>query len=451
MGSRTIVLADSSYTIRRIVELSFSEVEGVEVLSFEKGSGLKEKLLETKPAAVIVDVRLPDVNGYDICQYINETAVLKHIPVFLMKGGFEPVDNERIRNLTYRDFITKPFDSNALVQAVSKALEETAAPPPENLPEEEGEAYPSDLPEIEPGREPEEDISFSDIKQEMDSTPLPGPSFPFAPATADREEVQPSEEITQGTQPMPDQLAPAVSEEEFVNPFAEMGGELKVEDHQLEFSPPAQGSPLSELELDSITVASPGTAPIENGFAHFETLANEDTSEMSDAPLLDTPLVPEAEGEQFPDSFLTPDSLTAEPLEPVIENAFAPRPPEINPLDQFPFTQVETSRTVEKPAPLRVETPISSFLDTVEAQEAAEPVVPIVPEPPPVKHIPVEAPPARPAAPELSKEEVLAHLEKKFDSVIQEILWEILPPMAERILKDEIEKIKAELEKGNTP
>jgi len=463
MGSKTIVLADGSYTIRRIVELSFSEIEGVEVLSFEKGLGLKEKLLEIRPAAVIADIRLPEVSGYEICRFINETPALAGIPVFLMKGGFEPIDNEKVHGLTFRDIITKPFDSNALVQSVSRAIEESTPPKPDHLPEEEGPSFPEDLPEIEAVNEPDEDISFSDIQQDVSAMPSPGPTFPFAPATPDRDEVQPSEEITQGTQPVPDQLAPLAVEEEFANPFAELSESgPKGEELPLDFAKPAE-EPAPVLDIPPVPAEEPKEEPLlEVGFGQFDSLANEDTSEMGESPTIDASMVPDAEGEQFPDDFLAapPPPVEAEPVR--VENEFAPPPPQPSDFDSFEFgtspaPEVESAPVVEEP---RVEIAPPSFLETVEAAEAAEPVAApaveeevIIPEPPP-------APPAPPAPvapepglriPELSKEEVLAHLEKKFDFQIQEILWEILPPMAERILKGEIEKIKAELEKGNTP
>ncbi len=126
MSKKVIVLADNSYTIRRIVELSFSEIENIEVRSFENGSGIKEKLLQLAPAVVIVDVKLPEFNGYDVCRFINETPTLKNCRVFLMKGSFEPVDNEMIKNLKYEDIITKPFDSNALVGVVMKIVNQEA-------------------------------------------------------------------------------------------------------------------------------------------------------------------------------------------------------------------------------------------------------------------------------------------------------------------------------------
>ena len=124
MSKKTIVLADNSYTIRRIVELSFSDETDIELLTFENGLNLREKLLELQPKIVLVDIKLPEFNGYDVCAFIQGTEALKHTKVFLLKGGFEPIDEGLLKGLEYEDIITKPFDSNALVANIKKLLEE---------------------------------------------------------------------------------------------------------------------------------------------------------------------------------------------------------------------------------------------------------------------------------------------------------------------------------------
>ena len=105
MKKEAIFLADNSYTIRRIVELSFAEEENVELISFENGLNLKDKLLEIKPRVVLVDIKLPEFNGYETCKFINETEELKDTQVFLMKGGFEPTDENLLKN--YFDVLWK--------------------------------------------------------------------------------------------------------------------------------------------------------------------------------------------------------------------------------------------------------------------------------------------------------------------------------------------------------
>ena len=72
MSKKVIVLADNSYTIRRIVELSFSEIENIEIRSFENGSGIKEKLLQLAPAVVINEDTHSKVSPKQVSQVLKK-------------------------------------------------------------------------------------------------------------------------------------------------------------------------------------------------------------------------------------------------------------------------------------------------------------------------------------------------------------------------------------------
>ncbi len=231
MSKKTIVLADNSYTIRRIVELSFSEEKDIELKSFENSLNLREKLLELRPQVVMVDIKLPEFNGYQVCKFIQESESLRHTKVFLLKGGFEPIDENMLKNLRYVDIITKPFDSNALVSNVKKLIDEMPAPaavlsepPPQmDLDMDMPSSLPEETPEIDTLPESEGDISFSDIKDEIDSDSILGSdefSGSPAPYPYSDDDILPSEEITQaqGTGPDRDSLATHVADE-IDNPF----------------------------------------------------------------------------------------------------------------------------------------------------------------------------------------------------------------------------------------
>ena len=220
MKKKVIALADNSYTIRRIVELSFSEIENIEVHSFENGSGLKEKLLKLEPDVVIVDIKLPEINGYEICRFINETPTLSFGRVFLMKGSFEAVDNEMIKNLKYEDIVTKPFDSNALVSSVMKNLAGGEQKISQEFGDEEPSSFPEDIIEIETDSPAAEGINFSDIRLDLGTPAAVGAHAPQS-QVLERDEILPSEEITQGTQPSKDALLAPENEEPIQNPFSE--------------------------------------------------------------------------------------------------------------------------------------------------------------------------------------------------------------------------------------
>jgi CheY-like chemotaxis protein len=110
LAGRKLLLADDSPTIQKVVELTFAD-EGVEVISVGSGTEALEKLAETKPDVVLADAYMPLPNGYEICKFIKQNAELKHIPVMLLVGSFEPFDEAEARKVGADDILTKPFQS----------------------------------------------------------------------------------------------------------------------------------------------------------------------------------------------------------------------------------------------------------------------------------------------------------------------------------------------------
>src|SRR6476659_2147839 len=153
LAVRKLLLADDSATIQKVIDLTFAD-EGVQVVSVGNGREAIDRLLEVRPDVVLADVFMPSPNGYEVCEYIKTNEQLKHIPVMLLVGSFEPFDEAEARRVGANDTLTKPFQSiRRLIDKVSvlvggRAAEEqipTAelphhrepAPEPEKLSEEE--------------------------------------------------------------------------------------------------------------------------------------------------------------------------------------------------------------------------------------------------------------------------------------------------------------------------
>ena len=94
----TILLADDSLTIQKVVELTFADTEH-EVVATSSGDDLLRKLPDVRPDLVICDVIMPGIDGYDVCQRIKSSPGSLHIPVVLLTGtGRAPAcypDDER--------------------------------------------------------------------------------------------------------------------------------------------------------------------------------------------------------------------------------------------------------------------------------------------------------------------------------------------------------------------
>ncbi|MCP2618539.1 response regulator [Candidatus Aminicenantes bacterium AC-335-A11] len=115
-----IVVADDSKTTHKVAELALKGKE-FEVFFVSNGNEAIDKINEVKPDLVLLDIDLPQTNGYQICRYINEN--LKDISVVLLKGAFETIDRTLIEDLVYEDIISKPFDVAQLTTKVREIFE----------------------------------------------------------------------------------------------------------------------------------------------------------------------------------------------------------------------------------------------------------------------------------------------------------------------------------------
>ena len=132
LAGRKLLLADDSITIQKVVDLTFAD-EGVNVLCVSNGREAIEALTEFSPDVVLADVFMPEMNGYEVCEYIKQHDKFKHIPVMLLVGSFEPFDEEEARRVGANDTLTKPFQSiRRLIEKVG--LLSSNRPPEEQIP-----------------------------------------------------------------------------------------------------------------------------------------------------------------------------------------------------------------------------------------------------------------------------------------------------------------------------
>jgi CheY-like chemotaxis protein len=110
LAGRKLLLADDSVTIQKVIELTFAD-EGVRVVAFSNGRDAIDKLEEEAPDIVLADVFMPSNSGYEVCEYVKQNEKLKHIPVMLLVGSFEPFDEAEARRVGADDILTKPFQS----------------------------------------------------------------------------------------------------------------------------------------------------------------------------------------------------------------------------------------------------------------------------------------------------------------------------------------------------
>jgi CheY-like chemotaxis protein len=123
----TLLLADDSVTIQRVIELTFAD-EDVRVIAVSNGDEAIALLNRTPPDIVLADVGMPGPSGYDIAQHIKDTPHLAHIPVVLLTGAFEPIDQAKAAAVGSDGVLAKPFEPQLVIGRVKELLAKPKRP-----------------------------------------------------------------------------------------------------------------------------------------------------------------------------------------------------------------------------------------------------------------------------------------------------------------------------------
>jgi CheY-like chemotaxis protein len=116
-----LLLADDSVTIQRVIELTFAD-EDVQVSVVSDGKQAIDVLKRDRPDIVLADIGMPERDGYEVAEFIKNDPNLAHIPVILLTGAFEPLDENRARTVGCDGVLMKPFEPQMVINRVRELL-----------------------------------------------------------------------------------------------------------------------------------------------------------------------------------------------------------------------------------------------------------------------------------------------------------------------------------------
>jgi CheY-like chemotaxis protein len=254
LAGRKLLLADDSATVQKVVELTFAD-EGVEVIVAGDGEEAIEKVEQLLPDVVLVDVLMPVFNGYEVCEFIKTSEKLKHIPVMLLVGSFEPFDEAEARRVGANEILTKPFKSiRRLIDRVGELVTvkpETEVPTAElpsqhEAPEERLSTAEIEMTTADTMKLPEEMAhSVHDVFAEPFLTPPPPVETP-EPILVETPAPTFNEMKKDSRRPRPTQFVPETSETPLDLGDFEAAAVLEADDFELELE-------MEEVEVTSTT------------------------------------------------------------------------------------------------------------------------------------------------------------------------------------------------------
>lgn len=497
---KKLLLADDSITIQKVVELTFPSDE-FEVVTAGNGRLAVDKALAFLPDIVLCDVIMPQLDGYQVCEALRGTPQLAKVPILLLNGAFEPYDAERAKSVGALGNVSKPFDPPALVARVKEILNERstaafqrpsldalgvaggvldeartvdASLPASTVPHE----YTYDESETHPVSTVEVPLDVREMAAR--SLSLDAPVFaPTEPEVLTGEEPADFAETLHG--PLDEEVPAVVAEEaapraeeveaiEEIEPVAATG---EFEAPALPMPPPAAPEPAPEapMEFDAEPPEAPeipSPAP-----ALPPTLPP-----MAAPPTpMAAPVVHEFSGvhEFDPEELDTPVVQTAETV-PAPEPEEMSLPAELPAAEPMPMPAVAEPAAIGLPAPAPapvaapVPMPVAVAAPAPVPVAPAQTVPPMAPAPAPAPDdlggfedisAPAPAPAVPPAAAAgsavMPSSEVAVPMDmvqqiaqrvisQVSERVIREIAWDVIPGLAEKLLRAEIERIKARAE-----
>lgn len=345
-----ILLADDSITIQKVIGIIFGGDEYA-LTVVDNGKDALDKAQEIVPDVLLIDVLMPGMTGYEVCEALRATPALAAKPILLLTGSFEPFDENKARNCGADDFLAKPFESQQIVSKVRVLYEQgiSRASAAELMqPVQEARAF----------QEPPEPLATTAA---IDSA-KPGDIWgAFTPAD----------------EPAATVAAPAAADESA--PEAEQANVFSMVSEESDFEAVQPQTPQTTQEASGSQ-----WIPVEEQTFEF------------------TPETPVE----------APTAVFTEPQPALQEEAFG---------------DISFAETAQQAAP--IEEPFSSA-------PADEPFIA-----PPATVVEASAPAAVPLA-EVSEEQLRAAIAGASKEVIERIVWEIVPDLAETMIRDAILKIQ---------
>ena len=120
--SRTVLIVEDNNIIRDQI-VAILEMSGYTAMAAANGSDGLRLACQSRPALIISDVAMPELNGLDMLRNIRQNPEFDHTPVVLLSAMIATEDIRKGLELGASDYLTKPFRITDLLQVVSRHLQ----------------------------------------------------------------------------------------------------------------------------------------------------------------------------------------------------------------------------------------------------------------------------------------------------------------------------------------
>jgi len=122
--TKKLLIVDDEPHIRLLLEQTLEELEdeGVEILTAENGLDALETIKEERPNLVFLDVMMPKMNGFDVCNTVKNELKLPDIYIIMLTAKGQEFDKQKGTDVGADIYMTKPFDPGEVLEKSKEIL-----------------------------------------------------------------------------------------------------------------------------------------------------------------------------------------------------------------------------------------------------------------------------------------------------------------------------------------
>lgn len=119
-----ILIVDDEPHIRMLLEQTLEDLEdeNVELLTATNGQEAFDIITEEKPQLVFLDVMMPKMNGFEVCEKVKKEMNMKDVHIILLTAKGQEMDKEKGLESGANEYMTKPFDPDTILDKAMTIL-----------------------------------------------------------------------------------------------------------------------------------------------------------------------------------------------------------------------------------------------------------------------------------------------------------------------------------------
>jgi len=121
MSKKKILIVEDEESLLKLESILLTS-KGYEVRGVPNGMAALDSLKEERPDLILLDIMLPEIDGFEVCRRIKSDPSTKHIPIIMLTAKKSREDMARGEQVGADWYITKPFKSAMVIETIQRFL-----------------------------------------------------------------------------------------------------------------------------------------------------------------------------------------------------------------------------------------------------------------------------------------------------------------------------------------